>query len=132
MRNGAEVKFALLFLAVFTCGCASLRTEFYRGETRYIYNRGCQQYRQGDYDLAREDFKKVLALDPDYGPAHGALGNIALAEGLHEAALAYYRSAIQVDPELENDLRPFILIATFLYLILYSRGLHLLSIQHLN
>ncbi len=95
-----------------TCGCASLRTEFYRGETRYLYNRGCQHYKQGDYKAARESFENVLALDPKYGPAHGALGNLALIEGAHKAAMAHYQAAVQADPGLEPVLRAFIMAAT--------------------
>lgn len=102
-----------LFLLVFgLSGCSSLRTEFFRGETRYIYNSGCRQYKQGDYDTARETFEKVLALDPDYGPAYGALGNLALVRKKYDLALAHYQKAIQADAELEAGLRPLVMVAS--------------------
>ncbi len=108
----ANFNLILLFLVILTCGCASLRTDCYRGETRYRYNRGCQHYKQGDYKAAREAFENVLALDPKYGPAHGALGNLALIEGGHKAAMAHYQAAVQTDPGLEPVLRAFIMAAT--------------------
>lgn len=112
MRSIPILKVTLFLLALCLSGCGSLRTEFFRGETRYIYNNGCQQYMQGDYNTARKTFEKVLALDPDYGPAHGALGNLALIGAAYELALTHYQKAIQVDPDLEAGLRAFIAVAT--------------------
>ncbi|MCP3952690.1 MAG: tetratricopeptide repeat protein, partial [Desulfobacterales bacterium] len=110
--RGAKLKRSLMLLVILTCGCAGLRTEFYRGETRYIYNRGCQSYKQGDFGEARESFEKVLALDPNYGPAHGALGNLDLVKGDPETAIGHYQNAVRVDPGLETVMRPFIVAAT--------------------
>jgi len=111
MKSITPYVFLLLLFFCFS-GCSTLQTEFFREETRYIYNSGCRQYRQGNYDTARELFKKVLDVDPDYGPAHGALGNLALLGASYESALAHYREAIRADPELEVALRPFILAAS--------------------
>ena len=112
MMKLSILKTALVLLVLSLTGCSSLRTEFFRGETRYLYNSGCRYYKQGDYDAAREAFEKVLVMDPDYGPASGALGNLALVREKCGLALAHYRKAIQADPVLEADLRALILAAT--------------------
>lgn len=112
MLDGVKREITLIVLVSILGGCASIRTEFFRGETRYLYNRGCQHYKQGDYDAAREAFENVLAMAPDYGRAHAALGNIALSQGDHKKALIYYGNAIEVEPELKNVLHPFIMVAT--------------------
>jgi len=112
MPRGIKFRVVTLVLIICTCGCAGLKTEFFRGETRYLYNRGCQHYRQGDYSAARQAFERVLLLDPAYGPAFGALGTIAFVEGDHEAGIAHFRSAVQADSGLENSLRPLIQAAT--------------------
>ncbi len=111
MMKILNLQFILVSLVIGLVGCSSIRTEFFRGETRYVYNRGCRQYKQGEYDAARESFKEVLVLDPDYGPAHGALGNLALAGASYDSALAHYHKALRVDPELEADLRSLIMVA---------------------
>jgi len=51
-------------------------------------------------------------LDPDYGPAHVALGNIAFIKADYNAALTHYKTAIRVDSELEAALRPVIQATT--------------------
>ncbi len=112
MKKSLFLKVTLFLLVLGLSGCSSLRTEFFSGETRYTYNSGCLQYKQGDYNTARKTFEKVLALNPNYGPAHGALGNLALIGAAYASALSHYQKAIQVAPELEADLRPLIMVTT--------------------
>ena len=40
----------------------------------------------GQPDLAEQSLKRVLYLDPDYIPAHFALGNLRLSQGSYEGA----------------------------------------------
>jgi len=102
------IYFKAAFLFLILCGCGSLRTEFYRSETRYRYNYACQLYKQGDYRKARHAFEDVLTIDPDYGQAHSAIANIEFVEGNYQQALARYSTATKVAPELERSLRPYI------------------------
>lgn len=99
----------LVFLA--TSGCAPLRTEFYRNETKHLYTTGCDSYKQGDYQQAQESFLKIVKLDPDYGPAYAALGNIAMIEENYNEAFQYYTQAVSFDPELEKELQPLLISA---------------------
>jgi tetratricopeptide (TPR) repeat protein len=112
MLNTVKRAITLLLMITIFSGCAGMRAEFFRGETLYLYNRGCQHYKQGDYDAARAALEKVLSMDPHYGQAHAALGNIAIAERAPATALTHYRQAVQIDPGLEANLRPLILAAT--------------------
>ena len=101
----------LLLMIFFVQACGSLRTELYREETLHRYQGACKLYKAGDYAGAGEGFEAVVAMDPDYGPAHAALGNLALIREDYPGAVAHYRKAIAVDPELEPDLQPFIMVA---------------------
>jgi len=91
--------------------CGSWRTELYREETLFRYKAACKFYNEGDFTGARSGFEEVVAMDPDYGPAHAALGNLALIREDYPGALAHYRAAIAVDPELEPDLQSFMMVA---------------------
>ena len=70
--------FSVIALLLLLQACSGLRTEIYREETLYRFNEACKLYKQGDYNAARSDLEDVIALDPDYGPAHAAMGNLAL------------------------------------------------------
>lgn len=91
--------------------CSGLRTELYREETLHLYQGACKFYKEGRFKAAGSGFESVIAMDPNYGPAHAALGNLALIREDYPDALAHYRHAISVDPELEADLQPFIMVA---------------------
>jgi Tfp pilus assembly protein PilF len=101
----------VLLLQSILFSCSGLRTEIYREETRHRYNQACKIYKQGDYQTARSEFETIIGLDPDYGQAHAALGNLALIGEDYAGALAYYQEAVAVDPELEADLQPLIMVA---------------------
>jgi len=102
----------LLLCWVGLTSCTQLRTEFYRNETAYLYETGCERYKQGAYDEAEEVLEELISLDPDYGPAYAVLGNLAMLEEQYEQAYDYYQQAITHDPELENDVLPFLLISS--------------------
>ena len=106
---GLFVLMAILLTASWSC--SGLRTELYREETLHLYQGACKRYKEGDYKAAGSGFESVIAMDPDYGPAHAALGNLALIREDYLDALAHYRHAISVDPQLEADLHPFIMVA---------------------
>lgn len=99
------------FLLASLWSCSILRTELYREETRHRYQGASKLYRSGDYGAAGTGFQEVIAMDPVYGPAHAALGNLCLIRQDYPGALAHYRQAIAADPELEADLQPFIMAA---------------------
>ncbi len=105
---------AVIVLLVLQCclvACAPLRSEFYRNETKALYEDAVRHYKEGDYDRARRSFEKVIQLDPDYGPAHAALGNLAMIEEDYDRAVASYQEALRQDPELEVELQPLLLTA---------------------
>jgi tetratricopeptide (TPR) repeat protein len=113
MKNNNPTQFLALCLLLQTTlfSCSGLRTEIYREETLYRYNQACKLYKQGDYQTARSELETIIDLDPDYGPAHAALGNLALVGEDYPGALAHYEAAVAVDPELEPELWPLILVA---------------------
>jgi tetratricopeptide (TPR) repeat protein len=101
----------VLLLQTILFSCSGLRTEIYREETRHRYNQACKFYKQGDYQTARSELETIIGLDPDYGPAHAALGNLALIGEDYSGALIHYQAAVAVDPELEAELRRLIMVA---------------------
>jgi tetratricopeptide (TPR) repeat protein len=106
-----RVLIPVLLLQAILWGCAGLRSEFYREETTHCYKAACQLYKQGDYRTARSGFAHVIALDPNYGPAHAALGNLALIGEDYPGALTRYRAAVNANPELAADLQSLIMVA---------------------
>ena len=105
------ISHVLVLFALTLIGCTSMRTEFFREETKHLYTTGCESYKQGDYEKAKSAFEEVVSLDPDYGPAHAALGNLAMIEEDYEQAHCHYKDAIDHDPELKKDLLPFLLLS---------------------
>jgi len=101
----------LISTLLFVQACGGLRTEIYREETLHRYQGACKLYKEGAYTRAGEGFEAVLSMDPDYGPAHAALGHLALIREDYPDALLHYRAAVAADPELEADLQPFIMVA---------------------
>ena len=101
----------VLLLQAILFSCSGLRTEIYREETRHRYNQACKLYTQGDYQTARSELETIIGLDPDYGQAHAALGNLALIGEDYPSALIHYQAAVAVDPELEAELRRLIMVA---------------------
>lgn len=58
--------------------------------------------RDGEYEKAAEFFKKVLEIDPRFGPAYNSLGMVYQAMGGDSSsseAMRYYRLAVQVSPD---------------------------------
>lgn len=100
-----------LLLQAVLWGCSGIRSEIYRGETSHHYEAACKLYKQGDYETARSGFEDVIALDPDYGPAHAALGNLDLIAQDYPEALVHYQAAVAADPELEIELQPLLMVA---------------------
>lgn len=89
--------------------CVSVRTEFYRNETQYLYEEGVKLYKSGEYETARNNFEETIVLDPDYGPAHAALGNLAMIREDYRQAYIHYQEAIKHDPELKEEILPLLL-----------------------
>jgi tetratricopeptide (TPR) repeat protein len=110
-HNPRQFLALFLFLQTILFSCSGLRTEIYREETLHRYNQACKFYKQGDYQTARSELETVIDLDPDYGPAHAAMGNLALIGEDYSSALIHYQAAVAADPELEPALRPLILLA---------------------
>ncbi|MCB2217679.1 MAG: tetratricopeptide repeat protein [Desulfobulbaceae bacterium] len=109
MRTLFRHLFPAVLCTVIFSGCAAVRTEFYREETKFLYETGCQSYKQGDYADANRFFQQVIDLDPQYGPAHAGLGNLAMIDEDYQQAFVFYKQAITCDPELEDDLLPLLL-----------------------
>jgi tetratricopeptide (TPR) repeat protein len=101
----------VLLLQTILFSCSGLRTEIYREETRHRYNQACKLYKQGDYQTARSELETIIGLDPYYGQAHAALGNLALIGEDYPSALIHYQAAVAVDPELEAELRRLFMVA---------------------
>lgn len=97
--------------AFFLCGCGTLRSEFYRGETDYLYNQGCSSYKAGEYEKAFEYYQRVVKLDPEYAQAYGGLGNLALIKKKYDDAQRCYKKAIELDYKLKKKLLPLMLSA---------------------
>jgi len=104
--------FCFVVVLLLLQACSGFRTEIYREETFFRYNEACKLYKQGDYKAARSGLEEVIALDPDYGPAHAALGHMAQIDEDYPEALGHYQTAVATDPELETELQPYMMVAS--------------------
>ena len=100
-------------LWVFVYACSAVRTEFYRGETEYLYSQAKIAYASGDYEGARECFAIITSFDPDCAQAWAGLGNISYLEGDMDTALACYRKAGNIDPDLKTAIQSLSTAALF-------------------
>jgi TolB-like protein/Flp pilus assembly protein TadD len=67
------------------------------------------------YELAREATNKALELEPDFAPAHAALGLIASKyDGDLEAAARYYEKALALEPTNAVVIRSAAILANYL------------------
>jgi tetratricopeptide (TPR) repeat protein len=92
-------------------GCSLARTEFYRGETRHLYSRGCEAYGAGELSQARELLTRLVEVDPAHARGHAVLGHLSMAGGDGAAAGVFYRQALTLDPALTEALIPWLVQA---------------------
>jgi len=74
-----------------------------RGESgataRDYFVRGTILAKRGNLRGAEADFRKAIALDPDYDSAHSELGLALEDQGRRDEAIAEYKKAIELDPQ---------------------------------
>jgi Tfp pilus assembly protein PilF len=69
---------------------------------KYIENLG-QEYEIGkQYDLALEQFKKVVEMDPSFASVHGGLGDTYLEQGKDDSWLKEWQTAAELSQRLEQ------------------------------
>ena len=56
-----------------------------------------EQY-DGDLQGAQRELQTALSLEPDFTPAMDSMGNVLMQMHKPDAAMAYYRKAIELDP----------------------------------
>ncbi len=89
-------------------GCGPLRTEFYRAETKHLYEVACDFYKEGDYQRAAAHLDRVIVLDPNYGAAYATQAHLKLLEEDYQAASQLYQEAITRDPELKPVVKGYL------------------------
>ncbi len=66
------------------------------------YYRGLLRYRFGDLDGAQSDFRRTLELDAKFGPAHNALGHLALRRDNLDEATKEFAKYVELQPKESN------------------------------
>ncbi len=69
-----------------------------RGNWMAHNNLGTELTFRGRLSEAEKEYRKALAIRPDYGTAHYNLGNLLLRRGMIEEAGGHYREALRADP----------------------------------
>ncbi len=69
-----------------------------RGNWMAHNNLGTELTFRGRLSEADAEYRKALAIRPDYGTAHYNLGNLLLRRGMIEEAAGHYREALRADP----------------------------------
>lgn len=65
-----------------------------------LYNRGYIEYKKGDYEKAKLDFKRALTLNKKNADCWVFLGKIMIEEGNSEDALIAINNSIDISPNL--------------------------------
>ncbi|MGH7470377.1 MAG: DUF4388 domain-containing protein [Longimicrobiales bacterium] len=60
--------------------------------------------RRGDYETAETWFRQVIEEDPNLVQSYKSLGDVFYRRGTHDAALEQYDRALQINPELGDDI----------------------------
>lgn len=68
----------------------------------FFCNRAAAHFKLGEHEAAVADCTAALALQPDYGKAHGRLGLALAALQRHREARAAYARAAQLEPDNES------------------------------
>ncbi|XP_059058757.1 small glutamine-rich tetratricopeptide repeat-containing protein alpha-like [Achroia grisella] len=68
----------------------------------YFCNRAAAHFKLGEHEAAVADCTAALALQPDYGKAHGRLGLALTALDKHREARAAFARASQLEPDNES------------------------------
>lgn len=68
----------------------------------YFCNRAAAHFKLGEHEAAVADCTAALALQPDYGKAHGRLGLALTALDRHREARAAFARAAQLEPDNES------------------------------
>ncbi|KAJ1365779.1 hypothetical protein KIN20_026212 [Parelaphostrongylus tenuis] len=74
----------------------------------YFCNRAAAYCRLEQYDLAIQDCRTALALDPKYSKAYGRMGLALSCQNRYQQAVDAYKKALELDPNQEsfkNNLR---------------------------
>lgn len=56
----------------------------------------------GDVEGAAEQYRRAIALQPDYYQAHNNLANILIAQGKVDQAIEHYRRALEIHPNYDT------------------------------
>jgi tetratricopeptide (TPR) repeat protein len=75
------------------------------------YNSGWQALESENYPLAEKNLSLAHAYVPDNAETNFALGNLRLAQGNREGAIAFYREALKIDPSHKGALNNLGVIA---------------------
>jgi SpoVK/Ycf46/Vps4 family AAA+-type ATPase len=67
-----------------------------------FFNRGLARCRLRSYELAAQDLRHVIQMNPDLAEAYYTLGLIEQYRGDLDAAIAQYEKAFEVDPKYEK------------------------------
>ncbi len=114
-RSWAKTGITVLLFLTVTSGCGLLRSEFYRGETAHLLQKGDRRYGGGEYTEAKACYEDAVRLDPCCSRGHAALGNIAYVQAEFQEAATCYERAMALDPDLEKPLTPLYLDALRLH-----------------
>ncbi|CAI4226213.1 unnamed protein product [Auanema sp. JU1783] len=68
----------------------------------YFCNRAAAFCRLEQYDLAIQDCRTALALDPNYSKAYGRMGLALSCQNRYEQAVEAYKKALELDPNQES------------------------------
>jgi len=66
-------------------------------EAHYLL--GSASFMRGDYPRAEEDFRKALALNPDFTEAHAGLGGVLARTGRTDEAIPHLGKAVEQSPQ---------------------------------
>ena len=87
--------FSLVVLCVFLYVCCSKESSPANGHVEL----GVTYAGAGEYDKAIAEFKKAIAIDPNYGRAYNWLGLTYSNQGKYDLAVRFYQKAISINPE---------------------------------
>src|SRR5665811_843159 len=75
-----------------------IRDRIYAQDYQTYYKNGYEYFLQGKYEMAEQDYKKAIELNPNFENAHYWLGKVYTQTGVYDQAIEQWKEVLRINP----------------------------------